>query len=452
MLRERIGRRPVAKQRGHAFMMTVGVIGLALAAATFYVGYNAANSVPGRGYYNLHAVLNDAQNVSNHYEIREGGVRIGQVLNPRVKNGKAVLDLRIDDRWKPLRSDTRLQIRLRSAVGVRYLEVIPGTHGTPLHDGATIPASNAVTPVALDQALGIFDANTRARTRQLLDELGKGTAGRGDDINQSLHSAPTFFSSLSSLSRAITAHPGAMSRFIGASDGAAQTFDPVRDTIATGFAPERQALSPFVNRSSDVKATLAQAAPTMASLRTTLPAVNGLLAEVGRTAVDARPTLAEAPAALQSTSALLNDAAKPLGDTRRTLVLASNAVSPTLSLLSSVDTSLPLIQNTMSDVIPTLDYLAPRSCDMTQFATGWAEYLKWGDDVNSFIRFLVAAVRPDQLSLQTSNFHPLGPFVNSNPYPAPCQNGVGVTGWAQPTEQESQKGEVYSARNLPGGG
>jgi ABC-type transporter Mla subunit MlaD len=190
----------------------------------------------------------------------------------------------------------------------------------------------------------------------------------------------------------------------------------------------------------------------MASLRTTLPAVNGLLAEVDRAAVQTRPTLSEAPGALASTSALLTDAAKPLGDTRRTLQLAANAVSPTLSLLSSVNTSLPNLDTAMSDLVPTLQYLAPRSCDMTQFATGWAEYTKWGDSFNSFIRFLVSAVRPDQLGLQTKKFHPFEPFVNSNPYPAPCQNGVGSAGWAQPTEQESQKAEVYSGHNLPGGG
>jgi hypothetical protein len=89
---------------------------------------------------------------------------------------------------------------------------------------------------------------------------------------------------------------------------------------------------------------------------------------------------------------------------------------------------------------------------MTQFATGWAEYTKWGDQYNGFIRFLVAAARPEQPAMTTAKFDPLQSAVNSDPYPGPCHNGVGVTGWPQPTEQESQRGEVYSATNLPGGG
>jgi hypothetical protein len=53
--------------------------------------------------------------------------------------------------------------------------------------------------------------------------------------------------------------------------------------------------------------------------------------------------------------------------------------------------------------------------------------------------------------MSTDKFNPLHSFINSDAYPAPCQNGVGVTGFAQPTEQESQRGEVYSSSNLPGG-
>lgn len=432
-------------------MVSVGVFGLLLAAVTFYIGYQAAYTVPGRGYYNLHATFDNAENLANHYEIRQGGVRVGQILNPRVKDGKAVVDMRIDDKYKPLLSDTQLRIRLRSAVGVRYLEIIPGKHGTPLPEGATIPAANARTPVALDKVLGTFDAPTRDRTRELLNQMGVGTLSRGPDVNETLHEMPGLLASLRSVSDAITARPGAMSRFVAASDQAAITFDPVRDTIAQGFDPERRALAPFADARDAVQATLSTAGPALATLRSSLPQVSGLLGEVGRLARQGRPTLTAAPASLRATARLVSDAAKPLGDTKKTLELASDAVSPTLGLLAKVNPVLPSLEQSLGDVIPTLDYLAPRACDMTQFATGWAEYLKWGDSYNSFIRFMLPALRGDQPGMQTDKFN-LDAFNNPDSYPAPCVNGVGVTGWEQPTVQESQRGETYSADNLPGKG
>jgi hypothetical protein len=77
------------------------------------------------------------------------------------------------------------------------------------------------------------------------------------------------------------------------------------------------------------------------------------------------------------------------------------------------------------------------------------------------IRFLLAAVRPEQPVGQTVNVTKLPApgggdaydrFINHAPYPQPCVNGVGVTGFPQPTVDESIKGLTYSATTLPGSG
>jgi len=96
---------------------------------------------------------------------------------------------------------------------------------------------------------------------------------------------------------------------------------------------------------------------------------------------------------------------------------------------------------------------------MTQFATGWAEYIKWGDSYESMIRFLVApsgraAGRPEQQRRQdpgAGGGDAYDGLINKDPYPAPCVNGTGEAGFEQPTEQESVRGESYSSTNLPGG-
>jgi hypothetical protein len=136
-------------------------------------------------------------------------------------------------------------------------------------------------------------------------------------------------------------------------------------------------------------------------------------------------------------------------------------VSPALTLLREAHPVLPAIDRTFSDLIPTLDYAAPRACDITTWATGWAEYIKFGDSFNNMIRFLVAAVRPEQPVGQTVNVDKIPApgggdaydrFLNHAPYPQPCVNGVSTTGFQQPTVDESLKGETYSAANPPGNG
>jgi ABC-type transporter Mla subunit MlaD len=199
--------RAAGKQRSRGFTLAVGFVCVAIALGMFYVGYHAPQSIPGRSYYTLHALMNNAANLEDHYDVRIGGLLAGQVLNTTVRNHLADVEFQLSSAFAPLRSDSRIEIRLRSAIGVRYVEIIPGTHGTPLPGGATIPASQTSSPVDLDQVLATFDPQTRARTRDLLGELGTGVAGQGQAVNNVLGSAPGFLSSLGSVSAAINARP-----------------------------------------------------------------------------------------------------------------------------------------------------------------------------------------------------------------------------------------------------
>ncbi|MEA2496887.1 MAG: hypothetical protein QOJ29_4798, partial [Thermoleophilaceae bacterium] len=107
----------VGKPRTKLFLLSVSIAGLLAAVISAFIGYNAAQTVPGRSYYNLKAEFVHAENLANHYEVRVGGLRAGQMLKPRVHNGKALIDLRLSSQFKPLLSDTTVRIRLRSAVG-----------------------------------------------------------------------------------------------------------------------------------------------------------------------------------------------------------------------------------------------------------------------------------------------------------------------------------------------
>lgn len=178
--------RPAAQQRGRGFMLLVGFAGLGVASLLAYVGFNAPNTIPGRGYYNLTAQLNQADNLTGHYQVRVAGRLVGQVLDPRVEDGQAVVDLQLDRDVGPLLSDTTIKVRPRSPIGVRFVELHPGTRGTPLKDGAVLPASQASASVPLDDVLSTLDPKTRKRTQELLAGLGGGFADRGEDVNETL--------------------------------------------------------------------------------------------------------------------------------------------------------------------------------------------------------------------------------------------------------------------------
>jgi ABC-type transporter Mla subunit MlaD len=421
--------RPAGKQRGRAFTLSVGFAAIVIAVFMFYIGYEAPQSVPLRSYYNLHAVFANADNLEDHYEVRIGGVRAGQVLNPRVVNHHAEVDLQLSSQFKPLLSDSRILIRLRSAVGVRYVDIVPGTQGTRLPEGATIPISNTSAPVDLDQVLRTFDPQTRLATSRFLSELGAGVNGQGQNINDMLGRIPGFLANVGSVSAAINARPSAMQNFISASQGAAAAVDPVSQDLANGFRPEMQALEPFVQQASAVQSTLDQAPSTLSTLQSDLPAVTQLVAQVNGLAQAAIPTLSNAPGALDATTSLLNHAQPGLRGLGGTLQLAHNAVPPTLSFLTAVDPALPDINRAMNNGRPIVQQVAPRACGLSDAFTGWSQMMKWGTAVDNFIRFSVTPASTI-LTGQNTVTNP------STPYPTPCVGQVGTRGGAGQTPEQ----------------
>ncbi|MGE4425244.1 MAG: MlaD family protein [Solirubrobacteraceae bacterium] len=442
-------------QRSRISILLIGLAAIAVMGVMGAIGYRAADTVPGRSYYNIKAEFDAADNLSNHYEVRIGGERAGQVLKPRVHNGKALVDVRLDAKYKPLRSDSKTRIRLRSAVGVRYLEIIPGKEGEPLPEGGTIPSTNAIAPVALDQALSTFDPETRQETQRLLRELGGGATDSGDDINRSLKDLPPFLSKTQSVARSINARPDSMRGFVRGTASAADAFDPIRQTLAAMFGPTSSALKALSDAEDGLGSTFDETAPTMAQLNVDLPKVDRLVTAVDRLAVAGRPALRAMPAALRETNRLMKTSRRPLKAVTGTLQKATASVDPTLGTLGDVEKVLPAVDTALDSAQPLVDELGPRACEITNFSTGWSEMMKYSNSAGGFIRFEPVFNIPDTLAGGTGTRLPIGEggrplfdhMVNTVGYPGPCENGSGQAGWLMPRAAESAKGLMYD-RNI----
>ncbi|MCW2985834.1 MAG: hypothetical protein JWR63_3404 [Conexibacter sp.] len=398
-------------------LQLVGVAAIVVSSVLIYVGITAPDGTPGRGYYTLRAQFNRADNLVSHYQIRVGGRLIGQVLRPRIEDGKAIVDLQLYEDVGPLLSDTTVRVRPRSAIGLRFVDLTPGTRGRPLAEGETIKASQTSASLPLDDTLGVFDTRRRAKLKVLLSKLGAGFAGRGEDLNTSLKSGGPFLRSMSGALKAVNDRDGALATFVSGSAGTAAAADPVRQDIAAMFAPSADALRPFSDEAAGVRATLQAAPSTLDALRAQLPEAQALLAQTADFARVATTTLRLSPTALRRTSDLLRDGRKPLRDLQATLRLAERAVSPTLALLNAVKPVLPSLDNTMKASLPTLKELGRRGCDVKDAYFFWAEATAWGDAAGQYTRLNATKPNPSQVQ----GLEPKAiPGVGDNPYPAPC--------------------------------
>jgi virulence factor Mce-like protein len=328
-----------------------------------YAALTAGNGVPLRSYYKLNADFRDAAELDQHSDVRIAGKLVGQVLGASFRDRNAVVRLQLEPSAGPLRADTTARIRLRGLIGSKFVELVPGVHGAELRSGATIPASQTSTSVALFDVLASFDAKRRADLRALLGGVGEGFSSRGEQLNLALTHAPAVVSGLQRAADAVNARGDAAQRLIPGAQSLAAAFDPVRSQLAGSFAPEARSLQPLVDERSSAQATLDRAPAALDVLRSGLGQTDPLLEE---TAGFARATIKltrPAPAALQSAARLLRDAPVPLKKAASAVQRLGAAVPPTLDLLSALAPLAAPAERSLANSIPGLDYIGRYRCD-----------------------------------------------------------------------------------------
>jgi ABC-type transporter Mla subunit MlaD len=407
--------RPASATRSRGFMVSLGAAGVIVAVAMLYIGYNSPNSIPGRSYYTINAHFKNADNLTSSYQVRIGGRLVGQVLRPRVEDGQGVVDLQLQTDIKPLLSDTTLKVRPRSPVGVRFVELHPGTEGHPLKDGDSIPASQTSVTVQIDEALSTLDAPRRRKAQVFLNELGKGFLSRGEDINESIKAAPPTLSNLDQVAGAVNGVDRGVERFVAGSNAAAAAADPVREDIATGFAPEAKALRPFADEQQALARDVDVAPAALRSVQSDLTRLTPLLAELERFAENGEPAFKTAVPTLRDASALFTEAKPGLRALPKTLGLVRTAVPPTVSVLDDLEPVLPSLDKTLTATRPILAQLAPRDCDFRRFFHNWAETLAFETSYSNLLRFNVEG------SLETvQGWTKKPPGQYQSAYSAPC--------------------------------
>src|SRR3954453_17751571 len=125
----------------------------------------------------------DASRLVIGNDVREGGMRIGQItkLDPvRLKGGKtgAELTLQLSKKATPIPADSTIVIRPRSALGSKFVEIIRGRSRKALAPGTVLRGSEAAIQVEPDDVFDMFPPPVRRSIRTNLETFGGGLVTR----------------------------------------------------------------------------------------------------------------------------------------------------------------------------------------------------------------------------------------------------------------------------------
>ena len=134
----------------------------------------------------LQAELETAQAVTpgQGQTVEVAGVKIGRLGKVTLRNGRAIVQLEIFDKYKDLvREDAKALLRPRTGLKDMFLQLDPGSESAPAaRENFMIPVRNTLQDVDLDEILASLDRDTRAYIKLLVNGLGKGLKGRSNDL------------------------------------------------------------------------------------------------------------------------------------------------------------------------------------------------------------------------------------------------------------------------------
>ena len=145
---------PRRRQRGlFASPVLIGAVTVLVAIVAVFLAYNANNGLPFVPRYSLHVDVRDASELTQDAEVHlAGGALVGHVtsIDPaRTASGQpiAVLNLALNKTIQPLPVNSTWRIRLKGAIGLKYLQLTPGNSPQTMPNGATVSVSRTSAEV-----------------------------------------------------------------------------------------------------------------------------------------------------------------------------------------------------------------------------------------------------------------------------------------------------------------
>jgi virulence factor Mce-like protein len=403
----------------------VGAVTVLVVIVAVFLAYNANNGLPFVSTYNLKAQVPNADALVKGNEVRIGGVRVGivkSVVPIQLGNGRvgAELSLSLDKNVEPLPVDSTLMIRPKSALGLKYLQVTPGSSPRGFAPDETIPVSSAhPEPVDIDQFFDMFNEPTRKAIQRNQAGFGNALAGRGPQLNEAFGALRRLVESAQPTLRTIVAPSTDFGGFWRALEDLSATVAPVAETQASMFAALDRTFAAFARVSRPyIQETISKSPPTLDAANADLPVLRPFLNDSQRFFAALKPG-ANALAETAPTIAAALRAGVPA--LNRSPVLNAQLTPTAEALLAfqrspGVFNGLDLLIDTNRTLGPAIEFIAPAQtvCNYATIAfRNLANASEEGNGLGNWLNFI--SFEP-----------PEGPNSEGAPASAPA-NGPGAS-------------------------
>ncbi len=450
----------------------VGAILLVFGAVALVLSYSANRGLPFVPTYAIEVQVPDAAElVAGSSEVRIGGSRVGIVKEIRAvppsrgRRAYAVLALRLAEGEAGLPVDSRVEVRPRSILGAKFVDLTRGRSRRTVPADGTLPLRQADTGVGIDEAFKVFEPKTRRALQRSVVNLGNGVAGRGAAFNDTIGALGALVPPLQRTLRTLAAPGTRLGRAVVAADRASAVLAPVGPELAAILDDGATTLAALDAARPQLDRAIADTPPTLRAGTAAARVARPVLDDGTALFAALRPGLEEAPAASRALRGALVTGTPVL----RRVPLLTDRLDGAVTVLRRVaeqPSTLGAVQR-LSDAIAsartTLEVVAPAqlTCNtLAIFFRNIGDVVSEGDAAGSWFDTTLL-LDGDQGTRQARQ----SPGLHANPLPAndatECETGnepfepgrrVGSPGGAQAARTEETRAPADATRRARAAG
>ena len=263
--------------------------------------------------------------------IRVAGVKVGDVTDVELVDGRAVATFAIDREFLPIHRDATILMRPQTPLKDMFFELDPGTEEAgDFEEGATVPVSNTLPDINLDQILSVLDTDSRAYLRLLVVGLGEGLEKRDADLGRALGSLGPINRDLRKVSGAVAARDEQLARLVHNLNSLTGAVGRRDEDVVELVETSNAALGAIATEAPDLRRATAELPETLSIARRTLEDTEPFARELGPTLDELRPFARSLGPVANSTRELAVSATPVVRDRLRPLARDLRDVSPDL--------------------------------------------------------------------------------------------------------------------------
>jgi phospholipid/cholesterol/gamma-HCH transport system substrate-binding protein len=261
--------------------------------------------------------------------VRVSGVQIGDIGGVSLKDGRAIVQMQINDSYRHLiHTDATALLRPRTGLKDMFIELDPGSKSTPVVPaGFTIPVSNTSPDVNLDEVLSSLDADTRAYLSLLVNGAGQGLKGNGgNELAQVLERFEPTHRDLARVSTAVARRATNLRRLVNSLQRLNTAVAAKQGQVTQLVDASATVFRAFASEDRNVSTAIAELPGTLRQTTSTLVQVQAFATQLGPAAHNLLPAAQALPTANAALTALSKPSAPIVQKEIRPFVVAARPV------------------------------------------------------------------------------------------------------------------------------